>query len=217
MYTVNWSSGDHKENTTDVDLPRAVLTGLTPGTTYTITVAAVSGNQTGEALTFINVTGRELFSNSCGLVLEGFTLRLRVPGQIKNVASRRRSSACCLHLCVFVCPSFLEPAVVEKLTVTHVTTTSMSLSWLKPEFGNAESYCVRWNQNDSMFDSTSVTIPDLTPGSQYNISVAATLLNGTIKGQSAFTSNFTSRSIPDLLRQLSMFSWLYKKKHSKEH
>lgn len=107
--------------------------------------------------------------------------------------------ACCLHLCVFVYSSFLEPAVVEELTVTDVTTTSMSLSWLTPKTGNVESYCVRWNQNESIFDNTSATIPDLTPGSQYNISVAATVQNGAIKGQSAFTSNFTSRSIPDLL------------------
>lgn len=146
---------------------------------------------------------------------EGTAERIRFHAvELFLVENQMTYGACCLHLCVFVCPSFLDPAVVEKLTVTDVTTTSMSLSWLKPEFGNAESYCVRWNHNDSIFDSifnTSVTIPDLTPGSQYNISVAATVQNGTIKGQSAFTSNFTSRSIPDLLRQFSMFSWLYKK------
>lgn len=66
MYTVTWSRGDDEENTTHVRQPRAVLTGLTPGTAYTITVAAVSGNQRGEAFTFVNVTGRKRLSSPCG-------------------------------------------------------------------------------------------------------------------------------------------------------
>lgn len=72
MYRVKWSIGDGKEEEKSVYQPRAVLADLTPGTTYTITVAAVSGNQTGEAFTFMNVTGGYLLSSSCGLVVEVF-------------------------------------------------------------------------------------------------------------------------------------------------
>lgn len=120
--------------------------------------------------------------------------------ELFSAEDQKTHGVCCLHICVSVYPLFLDPAVVRELTITNVTTTSMSLSWLEPKIGNVESYCVRWNHNESIFDNTSVTIRDLTPGSQYNISVAATVQNGTIKGQSAFTSNFTSRSIPDPLR-----------------
>lgn len=103
---------------------------------------------------------------------------------------------CCPHLFVYL--EFLVPATVKNLTITKVTTSSVSLSWHEPE-GNVESYRVRWTDDRFMFiNKNTTTIPDLTPGSKYNISVAAVVGNFTTEGQSAFTSTFTSRSIPDL-------------------
>lgn len=100
-------------------------------------------------------------------------------------------------LTLFVYLEFLVPATVENLTITDVTTSSVSLSWHDPE-GNVESYRVRWADDRSMsINMTTTTITDLTPGSKYNISVAA-VVNFTTEGQSVFTSTFTSRSIPDL-------------------
>lgn len=102
-------------------------------------------------------------------------------------------------LTLFVYLEFLVPATVKNLSITSVTTSSISLSWHKPE-GNVESYRVRWNEmlDEMLINMTSTTITDLTPGSKYNISVAAVVKNFTTEGQSAFTSTFTSKSIPDL-------------------
>lgn len=101
-------------------------------------------------------------------------------------------------LTLFVYLELLAPATVENLTITNVATSSVSLSWHEP-VGNVESYRVGWTHDRFMsINMTTTTITDLTPGLKYNISVAAVVENFTTEGQSAFTSTFTSRSIPDL-------------------
>lgn len=89
-----------------------------------------------------------------------------------------------------------EPAVVGNLSVTNVTTSSLSLSWAEPE-GSATSYTIRLaGEGVNVENSTSETsfvIEDLTPGSQYNISVAAVAVAPSNEGERAFTSTFTRK------------------------
>lgn len=92
--------------------------------------------------------------------------------------------------------TFAEPAVVGNLTVTNVMTTSLSLSWAKPE-GNAASYTIRLAGEgvniENNTSETSFVIEDLTPGSQYNISVAAVAVGPSNEGERASTSTFTRK------------------------
>lgn len=97
--------------------------------------------------------------------------------------------------------AFAEPAVVGTLAITDVTTSSVSLNWTEPE-GNADSYTVQWTVGGLTFNNmtteTSFTIEDLIPGSHYNITVAAAAVNSSNKGERAFITTFTSRSILNL-------------------
>uniref|UniRef100_A0A8C7YC66 protein-tyrosine-phosphatase n=1 Tax=Oryzias sinensis TaxID=183150 RepID=A0A8C7YC66_9TELE len=87
---------------------------------------------------------------------------------------------------------FLEPDVVKNLRIVSVTTTSVSLSWDKPE-GSADSYIVRWNStkenSSNKTNSLSFNITNLTPGVLYNISVTAVAGN---EGNQVFNKTFTS-------------------------
>lgn len=92
--------------------------------------------------------------------------------------------------------TFAEPAVVGNLIVTNVMTTSLSLSWAKPE-GNAAFYTIRLAGEgvnvEHNTSETSFVIEDLTPGSQYNISVAAVAVGPSNEGERASTSTFTRK------------------------
>lgn len=92
--------------------------------------------------------------------------------------------------------TFAEPAAVGNLTVTDVTTSSLSLSWAKPE-GNFALYTIRLAAEGANVEhnttETSFVIEDLTPGSQYNISVAAVAVGPSNEGERAFTSTFTRK------------------------
>lgn len=94
---------------------------------------------------------------------------------------------------IFFLSVFSEPDIVKNLSIVFVTTTSVSLSWGKPE-GNADSYIVRWNStkgnsNQATTVPSSYNITNLTPGVQYDISVAAVAVN---EGKKTFTKTFTS-------------------------
>lgn len=93
---------------------------------------------------------------------------------------------------------FAEPDVVGNLSVTHVTNSSVSVSWTQPK-GNVMSYAIRWNGGVNYSTETSFTIENLTPGSQYNISVAAVLasIEGDRASAMTFTRKFRSTFQPD--------------------
>ncbi|XP_036068490.1 receptor-type tyrosine-protein phosphatase eta isoform X4 [Oryzias melastigma] len=90
-----------------------------------------------------------------------------------------------------------EPDIVKNLSIVFVTTTSVSLSWDKPE-GNANSYIVRWNStkgnsNQANTVPSSYNITNLTPGVLYDISVVAVAVN---EGKKTFTKTFTRSENP---------------------
>lgn len=91
-----------------------------------------------------------------------------------------------------------EPAVVKDLTIEEVTTSSVSLTWTRPD-GNASSYIVEWNQegksHNNTTNETSISITGLSPGFQYKITVSAVSGDLNNKGQGNSLTTSTSRSI----------------------
>ncbi|CAI5664714.1 unnamed protein product [Oreochromis niloticus] len=88
--------------------------------------------------------------------------------------------------------TFTKPAVVKNLTFTGFTTTSVSVNWTKPD-GGVDWYIIQWNGTQQVSNRTSetFTIPGLTPGTPYNISVAAAAVNQSNAGDNSYISTFT--------------------------
>ncbi|XP_028442176.1 receptor-type tyrosine-protein phosphatase eta [Perca flavescens] len=92
-----------------------------------------------------------------------------------------------------------KPEVVRNLTVTAVTTSSIFLTWTKPD-GNSSSYRVQWtsgnvNGNDSV-TLTQKNITNLTAGVQYSITVTAVADDGSTVGKSTSVSQYTRPDKP---------------------
>ncbi|XP_037623767.1 receptor-type tyrosine-protein phosphatase eta isoform X4 [Sebastes umbrosus] len=89
---------------------------------------------------------------------------------------------------------YTKPEVVTNLTVTEVTTSSISLKWTEPE-GSSSFYRVQWtdgNVSDSKnVTQAQITIPHLTAGVQYEITVTAVAGDGSTDGQSTTVSQYT--------------------------
>ncbi|XP_068458580.1 receptor-type tyrosine-protein phosphatase eta-like [Clinocottus analis] len=153
-YRVQWHNGGALM-TVYTNSTFAVLSGLIPGSRYTILVIAVAGdNETdGNPHTFTSVT---------------------------------------------------KPGVVSNINFTNITTSSISLEWIKPE-GNSSFYRVQWtagNVTDSNnVTQTNITITKLTPGVQYNITVTATTDDGRTDGQSNSVAQYTR---PGEIRELNV-------------
>ncbi|KAM8750634.1 receptor-type tyrosine-protein phosphatase beta-like isoform 10-T10 [Acanthopagrus schlegelii] len=89
---------------------------------------------------------------------------------------------------------YTRPEVVTNLNVTEITTSSISLMWIKPE-GNSSLYRVSWTDgNDSgskNVTQTQINITNLTAGVQYNITVTAVADDKRTEGQSTFITRYT--------------------------
>uniref|UniRef100_A0A3Q3E9L6 Fibronectin type-III domain-containing protein n=1 Tax=Labrus bergylta TaxID=56723 RepID=A0A3Q3E9L6_9LABR len=83
------------------------------------------------------------------------------------------------------------------LTVTELTTSSMHVTWSKPE-GGSSFYRVQWAEGENSKVNTTIntffTINDLTPGFQYSITVVAVAVNLSNKGEEISESTFTRKS-----------------------
>ncbi|XP_044212579.1 receptor-type tyrosine-protein phosphatase eta-like isoform X2 [Thunnus albacares] len=98
---------------------------------------------------------------------------------------------------------YTKPEVVRNLNVTEITTSSMTLTWTKPE-GSSSFYRVQWTDGNVTqsynVSVTSKTFTNLTPGVQYTISITAVADDDHTEGQSTTVSQYTK---PEVVRNLS--------------
>ncbi|XP_035273586.1 receptor-type tyrosine-protein phosphatase eta-like isoform X4 [Anguilla anguilla] len=99
---------------------------------------------------------------------------------------------------------YTRPNVIKSLSVTHVTTETVSLSWTEPE-GNCSFYRVEWDDNtvpmNKTTNETSVDITGLTAGAQYVFRVVAVAADNQTAGDSVSETQYTR---PDVIRNLSV-------------
>ncbi|XP_077146334.1 tenascin-X-like [Ranitomeya variabilis] len=96
---------------------------------------------------------------------------------------------------------YTKPEVVKNLMTGIITTTSISLSWVRPD-GNASSYEIQILGEPTFNEtvtSTSVTIEGLTPGNYYTLLVTAVVGENNVTGNSSELSVYTK---PDLVKNL---------------
>uniref|UniRef100_A0A3B3RB05 protein-tyrosine-phosphatase n=1 Tax=Paramormyrops kingsleyae TaxID=1676925 RepID=A0A3B3RB05_9TELE len=95
--------------------------------------------------------------------------------------------------------AYTRPDVIRNLTVTAVSTTSVSLSWAPP-VGNAAFYSVLWNDSSTQQNTTSlntsITISNLTAGTQYTFSVTAIAGDNQAAGAPTSLSQYTNLPKP---------------------
>ncbi|XP_053174860.1 receptor-type tyrosine-protein phosphatase eta [Scomber japonicus] len=96
--------------------------------------------------------------------------------------------------------SFTKPAVVNNLTETVVTTSSVSLTWTEPE-GNTTSYIILWSNNSveekGITSETNFMINGLIPGTKYNVTVAAVAGDSSNMGEGTTTPTVTRPVNPE--------------------
>ncbi|XP_042150857.1 receptor-type tyrosine-protein phosphatase eta isoform X1 [Oncorhynchus tshawytscha] len=97
-----------------------------------------------------------------------------------------------------------EPAVIRNLTVTEITTSSVSLSWIEP-LGNRSLFRIEWTDGNTSGSQntpeTSFNVTALTPGVQYLFTVTAVAGDNTTVGQSKTVSKYTK---PAVIRNLTV-------------
>ncbi|XP_025765267.1 titin [Oreochromis niloticus] len=228
-YIIRWNGTQQVSNRTNET--SFTIQGLTPGTQYNITVAAVNQSDEGDNsyistftkpavvknLTFTNVTTTSVTINwtKPDGGVDWYIIRWNGTQQVSNrtnetfftIPGLTPGTQYSITVAAAVNQSiegdnsytstFTKPAVVKNLTFTGFTTTSVSISWTKPD-GGVDWYIIRWTggqQVSNRTNETSFTIQGLTPGTQYNITVAAAV-NQSIEGDNSYTSTFTRPENP---------------------
>ncbi|KAM4043758.1 receptor-type tyrosine-protein phosphatase beta-like [Anomaloglossus baeobatrachus] len=93
--------------------------------------------------------------------------------------------------------TFTRPEKVKNLTVSSITDTSVTLSWLPPD-GRAGSYLIQIQEDEKYNKTTTLTeftVQDLTPGTQYTFLVSSLTGYDTVQGDNVSTSDYTNPSI----------------------
>ncbi|XP_019749603.1 receptor-type tyrosine-protein phosphatase eta-like isoform X4 [Hippocampus comes] len=97
----------------------------------------------------------------------------------------------------------MKPQKVTNLEVNHVTTSSITVSWTKPE-GNYSFYRVKWTDGKIVQKEnvtvTSKIMTGLSAGTMYNVSVTTLADDGMTEGDSETVSLYT---IPGIIREPS--------------
>ncbi|XP_029614036.1 receptor-type tyrosine-protein phosphatase eta-like [Salmo trutta] len=93
---------------------------------------------------------------------------------------------------------YTKPAIVRKLTVSEIRTSSVSLSWTEPE-GNSSFYIVEWTDGSDIGSKnttrTSTTITGLPAGVGYTFRVTAVAGDNTTVGEGSETTTFTRPAV----------------------
>ncbi|KAB5565551.1 hypothetical protein PHYPO_G00242870 [Pangasianodon hypophthalmus] len=107
-----------------------------------------------------------------------------------------------------------EPGVVDNLTVSSKTISSVSLTWNEPR-GNRSYFTVKWTDgsvnNSRNTSDTSYTVTGLTAGVSYTFTVTAVAADGQTAGAptpiSAFTSVVTNLTISNKTKSSVYVTW----------
>ncbi|XP_036399313.1 receptor-type tyrosine-protein phosphatase eta [Megalops cyprinoides] len=134
---------------------------------------------------------------------DNITIHNLTPGQsyIFNISCVVPNGAspvvCCLNFTTV-------PNTISNLTVTNVTSSSVSLSWTKPQ-GEVSGYLVTWNDGfvikNTTANGTSLLITNLAAATQYIFSVTAIAEDGITGGDPIKKSQYTR---PDVIRSLTV-------------
>lgn len=98
-----------------------------------------------------------------------------------------------MHIVFFIS----EPAAPRFVRVTDVSPTSMTIRWLAVT--GADSYIIYVNENDNDREpirghqEDSITIRNLTPGTEYDVEIVAVTLEGIISKRSRTMTQFTGK------------------------
>ncbi|CAJ0961212.1 unnamed protein product, partial [Ranitomeya imitator] len=199
--------GDPTFNKT-VTSTSATIEGLTPGNYYTLLVTAVVGdnNVTGSSLEISVYTKPEVVKNLMTGIITTTSISLSwekpdgnaslTPGNyytllVSAVIGDNNVTGNSSEISVYA-----KPDLVKNLMTGIITTTSISLSWAKPD-GNASSYEIQI-LGDPTFNktvtSTSDTIEGLTPGNYYIFLLSAVVGENNVTGNSSAISVYTKEN-----------------------
>ncbi|XP_071261196.1 receptor-type tyrosine-protein phosphatase eta-like [Salvelinus alpinus] len=99
---------------------------------------------------------------------------------------------------------FTKPAVIRNLTVSEITTSSVSLSWIEP-LGNRSFYRVEWTDGsrdmNKTTNETAFNVTELTAGVKYTFKVSAVAGDNITKGNAQEKALFTN---PEVIRNLTV-------------
>ncbi|XP_055778233.1 receptor-type tyrosine-protein phosphatase beta-like isoform X1 [Salvelinus fontinalis] len=99
---------------------------------------------------------------------------------------------------------FTKPEVIRNLTVSEITTSSVSLSWIEP-LGNRSFYRVEWTGGsrdmNTTTNETAYNVTDLTAGVKYTFRVTAVAGDEMTEGKNISVSLFTK---PEVIRNLTV-------------
>ncbi|XP_041705671.1 receptor-type tyrosine-protein phosphatase eta [Coregonus clupeaformis] len=91
---------------------------------------------------------------------------------------------------------FTKPAIIRNLTVTEITTSSVSLSWIEP-LGNRSFYRIEWTNGgrdmNTTTNETAFNVTELTAGVKYTFKVTAVAGDNITKGNAQEKALFTSK------------------------
>lgn len=186
FYKIQWTDGT-LDGTVNTNSSSTIITNLTAGVEYNITVSAVAlDSQTeGENYTVSMYTSE--YTLQFGFHFKTFTLQFN---------SCILTCCICMKVSMLKCFSLIDPKPVGNLSVTEVTTSSFLMSWTKPE-GQSSFYRLWWSDgNVSVNRNVSQTfenITDLAAGVQYTATVTAVACDGLTEGQSTNVSHYTRK------------------------